>query len=43
MKNVVKILCLLGGLLALAKLSQILLDYFYEKYGKNYVSSQEID
>lgn len=43
MKCFLKILGLIVGVLAAAKLAQILIDYLYENYGKRYITTENVE
>lgn len=42
MKGFVKIVCFFAGIVLLLKAGQVLLDEFYERYGKKYVRFEDV-
>lgn len=43
MKCFLKILGFIGGVLLIAKLAQVAVDIMYDKYGKKYISANEVE
>ena len=43
MKCFVKVLCAIGGIFVAAKLTQFLIDYLYENFGKHYITTDSLD
>lgn len=41
MKCFLKIICFIGGVLALLKGTQVLIDVLYDSYGKKYITTTE--
>lgn len=41
MRFLLKLICLIGGAIAFLKVSEVVIDFLYETYGKRYITTLE--
>ncbi len=43
MKHLIKIICFIGGIALILKITQIVVDVLYNNYGKRYITTEEVE